>query len=85
MKATKTWCGAKRTRFRPENGYKMPTMAEPVTTKDGTFEIRSESHGPHWVAWLARTSDGAPEQSVLLVGQTQAEAEARARLWAERR
>jgi len=65
--------------------YNMQSMAEPVTTKDGTFQIRSESHGPHWVAWLARTADGAPEQSVLLVGQTQAEAEARARIWAERR
>ena len=69
----------------PKNGYKVPFMAETVTTKDGTFEIRSESHGPHWVAWLARTADGGPEQSVLLVGQTQDEAETRARLWAERR
>ena len=60
-------------------------MAESVTTKDGTFEIRSEAHGPHWVAWLARTADGGPEGSVVLVGQTQTEAEARARLWAERR
>jgi hypothetical protein len=60
-------------------------MAESLTTKDGTFEIRSEAHGPHWVAWLARTTDSAPEQSVLLVGQTQAEAEMRARMWAERR
>lgn len=59
-------------------------MAESVTTRDGTFEIRSEPHGPHWVAWLARTSGGAPEQSVLLVGQNQAEAEARARMWAGR-
>jgi hypothetical protein len=57
-------------------------MADSVTTRDGTFEIRSEAHGPHWVAWLARTPDGGPEQSVLLVGQTQAEAEARARMWA---
>jgi hypothetical protein len=63
----------------------MRAMAETVTSKDGTFEIRSESHGPHWVAWLARTSGGGPEESVLLVGQTQAEAEARARMWAERR
>jgi len=60
-------------------------MAETVTTKDGTFEIRSEAHGPHWVAWLARTSDSGPEQSVVLVGETQAEAEERARLWAARR
>jgi len=59
-------------------------MAETVTTKTGTFEIRSEAHGPHWVAWLARTADGAAEQAVVLVGQTKAEAEARARQWAER-
>jgi len=60
-------------------------MADTVTTREGTFEIRSEAHGPHWVAWLARTVDAAPDQSVLIVGQTRAEAEARARQWAERR
>ena len=60
-------------------------MAETVTTKEGTFEIRSEAHGPHWVAWLTRGTDGSADQAVLLVGQTQAEAEARARQWAERR
>ena len=60
-------------------------MAETVTTKEGTFEIRSEAHGPHWVAWIARTTDGGPDGDVLLVGQTQAEAEANARRWAERR
>jgi hypothetical protein len=60
-------------------------MGEPVTTKDGTFEIRSEAHGPHWVAWVARPGDSAPDRDVLLVGQTQAEAEANARRWAERR
>ncbi len=62
----------------------MRSMGETVTTKTGTFEIRSEAHGPHWVAWLAKNADGSPERSVLLVGQTQAEAEERARLWAER-
>ncbi len=60
-------------------------MAETITTKEGTFEIRSEAHGPHWVAWLARPTDAAPDQAVLLVGQTRAEAEANARRWAERR
>jgi hypothetical protein len=61
-------------------------MADTVTTKEGTFEIRSEAHGPHWVAWLAgTTADGAPDQGVLLVGQTKAEAEARVRQWAETR
>jgi hypothetical protein len=60
-------------------------MADTVTTREGSYEIRSEAHGPHWVAWLARTADAAPDQSVLIVGQTRAEAEARARQWAERR
>lgn len=60
-------------------------MADSITTKEGTFEIRSEAHGPHWVAWLSSAADPGPDRSVLLIGQTQAEAEARARLWAERR
>jgi len=59
-------------------------MAETVTTSGGTFEIRSEAHGPHWVAWLASTADGAAHRSVLLVGQTKAEAESNARRWAQR-
>ncbi len=59
-------------------------MAETVTTKEGTFEIRSEAHGLHWVAWLASTADSAPAGAVLVVGQTQSEAETRARKWAER-
>ena len=55
------------------------------STRDGSFQIHSEAHGPHWVAWVSRTPDGAPEGAVVLVGQTQAEAEARARQWAEQR
>jgi hypothetical protein len=47
------------------------------------FEILSEAHGPHWVAWVARSGDRKPVDSVLLVGQTQEEAEARARRRAE--
>jgi hypothetical protein len=62
----------------------MRLMAETVTTTQGTFEIRSEPHGPHWVAWIARAADAPPEHSILIVGETQSEAEARARKWAER-
>ena len=47
------------------------------------LEIRSELRGGHWVAWVVRTPDGKPDQSVLLVGRTKDEAEARARDWAE--
>jgi hypothetical protein len=60
-------------------------MAEDVKNGGGTFEIRSEAHGPHWVAWIVRSADSAPEPAVVLVGQTQAEAETRARQWAKRR
>jgi len=59
------------------------TMADSVTTPTGVFEIHSEAHGPHWIAWLARSGDDKPERSVVLVGETREEAEARARQWAE--
>ena len=62
----------------------MRLMAETVTTSQGIFEIRSEPHGPHWVAWIARAAEAAPEHSILIVGETQTVAEARARRWAER-
>ena len=58
-------------------------MAEAVTTKTGVFEIHSEAHGPHWIAWVTRSSANTPERSVVLVGETQEEAETRARRWAE--
>jgi hypothetical protein len=49
----------------------------------GGFRIHSEARGPHWIAWVSRTPDGKPDRSVVLVAATQAEAEARARQWAE--
>lgn len=45
-------------------------------------EIHSEQRGPHWIAWVSDVK-GKPQGSVVLVGQTRDEAEARARLWAE--
>lgn len=46
-------------------------------------DVRSEAHGPHWVAWVAGR-DGKPVDGVILVGQTREEAEERARRWAAR-
>jgi hypothetical protein len=48
------------------------------------FEIRSEASGPHWIAWLVRPGEDKPHDAIVLVGQTRAEAETRARQWAER-
>jgi hypothetical protein len=58
-------------------------MTDTVTTNHGVFEIHSEAHGPHWIAWLTRPGATTPERSIVLVGETQEEAEARARRWAE--
>jgi hypothetical protein len=45
--------------------------------------IRSEARGPHWVAWVP-DADGKPQGAVVIVGETQEEAEARAKAWSER-
>jgi len=57
-------------------------MAEGTTSAQG--RIRSEARGPHWVAWIA-DANGRPDQSVVLVGETQEEAEQRAKAWLEAR
>jgi hypothetical protein len=50
-----------------------------------TDTIRSEQRGFHWVAWLASGQDGKPADSVLMVGKTREEAEARLKALAESR
>jgi hypothetical protein len=45
-------------------------------------DIRSEARGPHWVAWIP-DANGKPEGSIVLVGETREEAEAKARRWRE--
>jgi hypothetical protein len=47
-----------------------------------SFEIRSEARGPHWIAWIVRPGSTQPDRSVVVVGETQEEAEANARTWA---
>jgi hypothetical protein len=47
------------------------------------YQVLSEARGPHWIAWISRDGSGKPDRSVVLVGATREEAEARARQWAE--
>lgn len=54
-------------------------MADQPMTR---FEVRSEARGPHWVAWLEQPGQKGPYRSVLHVGASKEEAEARARSWA---
>lgn len=50
----------------------------------GSFDIHSEARGPHWVAWLSPPGEKTPHQSILIVGATRDEAEAKARDYATR-
>ena len=50
------------------------------------FDIRSEPRGPHWIAWIVRPGSDKPDKpdrSIVFVGATQDDAEARARAFAE--
>ena len=52
-------------------------------TQAGGYEVHSEARGAHWIAWITRGGSVKPERSVVVVGATQAEAEAAARQWAD--
>jgi hypothetical protein len=52
-------------------------------TAMSAYQIHSEARGAHWVAWVTRGGSAKPERSVVVVGETQAEAEASARKWAD--
>jgi len=54
-----------------------------MATASGGFQIHSEAHGPHWIAWVSRDGSGKPEHSVVLVAETREEAERRAERWAQ--
>jgi hypothetical protein len=54
----------------------MPERSEP-------YQIHSEARGPHWIAWVTRGGDSKPYRSVVVIGETQEEAEKNARTWAE--
>jgi hypothetical protein len=44
-------------------------------------EIRSAARGPHWIAWVTAPGSEQPDGSIVIVGETQEEAEANAREW----
>jgi hypothetical protein len=52
-------------------------------TTPGAYQVHTEAHGPHWIAWITRGTETKPDRSIVLIAATQAEAEERARRWAE--
>ncbi len=55
-----------------------------MSTSDVQYDVHSEPSGGHWVAWVTARGDTQPAGAAILVGQTQPEAEANARRWAQR-
>jgi hypothetical protein len=49
----------------------------------GPYHIHTEARGPHWISWITRDGTQKPAKSIVLVAASQAEAEDRARRWAE--
>jgi hypothetical protein len=54
-----------------------------MTPTSGPYQIHSEAHGPHWIAWITRGGETKPDRSIVLIAASQEEAEARAKRWAE--
>ena len=54
-----------------------------MTTSAVSYQIHSEAHGPHWVAWVTRAGSQKPERDVVLVAANQEDAEERARRFAD--
>jgi hypothetical protein len=52
-------------------------------TMSGAYQIHSEECGPHWISWLTRGNETKPDRAIVLVAASKAEAEERARKWAE--
>lgn len=48
------------------------------------FEIKTQSRGAHWIAWVTRGGSDKPLDSIILVGQTREEAASQARTWADK-
>ncbi len=49
-----------------------------------SYAVHAEPRAGHWVAWVTAHQETRPAGAVILVGQTQEEAEANARRWGER-
>ncbi len=52
-----------------------------MASNSGSYEIRTEARGPHWIGWVVPPGSDQPDRSIVLVGKTREEAEARARAW----
>ena len=52
-------------------------------TISAAYQIHSEERGPHWISWVTRGDAVKPDRSIVLIAASKAEAEERARKWAQ--
>jgi hypothetical protein len=48
-----------------------------------SYDVHTEARGPHWIGWITRPGSTKPDRSIVIVAASQAQAEERARRWAE--
>ena len=60
------------------------TIRPAMTITRGDLSVRTESRGAHWISWVTRGATATPLDAVILVGQTQDEAEMQANAWADK-
>jgi hypothetical protein len=56
-------------------------MASSPGSSNGLYDIHTEARGPHWIGWVTLPGSDKPERSIILIGKTREEADARARAW----
>jgi hypothetical protein len=56
-------------------------MAPSNGSSNGLYDIHTEARGPHWIGWVTLPGSDKPERSIILIGKTREEADARARAW----
>ena len=68
-----------------ESGHISANFVPIMASTAGSYQVHTAERGPHWIGWITRDEGTKPEQGVVLVAANRAEAEARARQWAEQR
>lgn len=54
-----------------------------MTSTAGSFQVHTQQRGPHWISWITGQGSDKPYRAVVLVAANQADAEARAKAWAD--
>jgi hypothetical protein len=68
----------------PPRDFRAILLSSLSMATTGSYQIHTQERGPHWISWVTRSGETKPDNAVVLVAASEAEAEERARLWAEK-